>query len=85
MREVNDGHGEAYAWNSLGFAHHTAGQHAEAVTCYRRSLDICSAVSDRCLEADTLRLLGDTQQARGASPVGPCGLAKGPGHHGRAR
>jgi hypothetical protein len=32
--------GQAAAWDSLGYAHHHLGRHAQAVTCYLHALDL---------------------------------------------
>ena len=41
-RSSATGHGQADTWDSLGYAHHHLGHHAEAIACYRHALT-CSA------------------------------------------
>jgi tetratricopeptide (TPR) repeat protein len=57
--------GAAYAWDSLGYAHHNLGHHAEAAGCYQRAIALRRQLGDRHDEADTLTRLGDTQEAAG--------------------
>ncbi|WP_460917090.1 tetratricopeptide repeat protein [Plantactinospora veratri] len=55
--------GEATTWDSLGYAHHHLGSHAEAAHCYQQALALVRTLGDRYFEADTLTRLADTQEA----------------------
>jgi tetratricopeptide (TPR) repeat protein len=57
--------GQAAAWDSLGYAHHHLGQHAQATTCYQHALTLVRDPGDRYNEATGLTHLGDTHQAAG--------------------
>jgi tetratricopeptide (TPR) repeat protein len=52
-------------WDSLGYAHHHLGDHAEAVACYRHAIDLYRDLSEYREEAITLSHLGDTHEAAG--------------------
>jgi tetratricopeptide (TPR) repeat protein len=54
LRDLGDRFGEAGTWNSLGYAHHHRGRHAQAITCYQHALDLYRAFGDRYFEAHTL-------------------------------
>ena len=56
---------QAATWDSLGYAHHHLGHHAQAITCYQQALDLFRDLGDRYDEADTLTHLGDTHHAAG--------------------
>lgn len=64
-RELGDCYGEAASWDSLGYAHHRLGQHAEAVGCYVRAAGLHHAAGERSDEAQVLIHLGDTHAAAG--------------------
>jgi tetratricopeptide (TPR) repeat protein len=51
--------------DSLGFIHHRLGNHDKAVTCYKRSIELCRSRADRYNEAATLDHLGDVYRSAG--------------------
>lgn len=57
--------GQAAAQDGLGHAHHHLGEYDRALSQYRRALALYRELSDRCLEADVLVHVGQTQQAQG--------------------
>ena len=59
---LGDRDGEADTWDSLGYAHHHLGHHAQAADCYQHALTLFRDLGDRYNEADTLTHLGDTHQ-----------------------
>lgn len=59
--------GEAATWDSLGYIHLRCGNHAEAVSAYRRAVDQFRALGDRVNAADTLVRLGDADEQAGAT------------------
>jgi tetratricopeptide (TPR) repeat protein len=65
--EIDDLHGQAHTWDSLGYAHHQLGHHARAMACYRNTLAMVRHLGDRYQEADTLGNLGDVHFATGDS------------------
>jgi tetratricopeptide (TPR) repeat protein len=62
---IGDHVGEARALNNLGWCHLTMGEHDEAVTCFRNSVDAFRDEHDRQYEAIGLAHLGDAEQAAG--------------------
>jgi tetratricopeptide (TPR) repeat protein len=64
-QELGDRHGEASAWDSLGYAHFHLGQRAQAVACYQQALERFRELGDRRNQADILTHLGDAHQAGG--------------------
>ncbi len=57
--------GEAYTWDSLGYATHKLGHTAAAAEYYQHALRLFAELGDRYAEADTLARLGDTHQTAG--------------------
>jgi len=57
--------GEASAYDSLGYAHYHLGQYDQAISHYRRALQVFRDISDRGLEADTLHHIGEVAAASG--------------------
>jgi tetratricopeptide (TPR) repeat protein len=55
----------ANAWDSLGFAHHHLGHHAEAQACYRRAIGLLHDVGKQYDEAAALARLGEVLCAAG--------------------
>jgi DNA-binding SARP family transcriptional activator len=64
-QQLGDRHGLATAWESLGYAHHHLGQHADAVDCYWHAVALFHDAGHRHYEAVTLIHLGDTHLAAG--------------------
>jgi tetratricopeptide (TPR) repeat protein len=64
-QQLNDHHGQARAWDSLGYARHHLGQHTEAIDCYQHAVNLYGNLGDRHGEADSLTHLGDTHHAAG--------------------
>jgi tetratricopeptide (TPR) repeat protein len=64
-QEIGDRHGEAGAWDSLGYAHHHLAEYDEAVNCYRQPLALDRGFGDRYGETEILGHLGDTHLAAG--------------------
>jgi len=62
---LTDRRGRAPIWDSLGYAHHKLGHHAEAVACFRRALDLYRELGDRHVEGLVLMHLAEAQQAGG--------------------
>jgi tetratricopeptide (TPR) repeat protein len=58
----------AHTWDSLGYAEHQLGRHAEAAACYQRALRFFREFGSRFWEAETLARLGDTWHASSDSP-----------------
>jgi tetratricopeptide (TPR) repeat protein len=58
---------EAGTWDSLGYAHHHLGDHAESAACYRRALDLFREIGDRWGEATTLDHIGEAHHAAGSA------------------
>jgi tetratricopeptide (TPR) repeat protein len=56
-------------WHSLGYANHHIGDHARAIECFGRTLDLVRDTGDRYNEAYTLSHLGDTHHAAGAPAI----------------
>jgi len=56
---------EAATWDSLGYAHHHLGDHAESAACYQRALDLHREVGNRWGQAETLDSIGDARNAAG--------------------
>lgn len=72
--KLGDDNGAAADWDSIGYAHHHLGQYHEAIACYDTALRIYEGISDRFVEAETLRhlsgsllALGRTGEARDAA------------------
>jgi len=59
-RELGNRHGEAAAWDSLGYIDHSLGRFATATLSYTRSPSLFRQLGDRYHQADTLSHLGDT-------------------------
>ena len=57
--------GEAATLDSLGYCHHQAGRHRQAVTVYQQALSAYADAGDRYFRAHTLIRLGETHQASG--------------------
>jgi tetratricopeptide (TPR) repeat protein len=51
--------------DSLGYAHHQLGHHAQAIDCFHHALRLFRAIDDRYDQADTLSHLGDSYDAAG--------------------
>jgi DNA-binding SARP family transcriptional activator/tetratricopeptide (TPR) repeat protein len=64
-RELGDRYGEAASWDSLGYAHHRQGDHADAVGCFERAAGLHRAAGERAEEARVLTHLGDACAAAG--------------------
>jgi tetratricopeptide (TPR) repeat protein len=64
-QEIGDASGVAYAWDSVGFAHHQLGEYDQAIACYQRALEIYREIGERYYEADTMSHLGDTHHTIG--------------------
>jgi tetratricopeptide (TPR) repeat protein len=62
-------HGEASTWDSVGYAHHQAGNYTRAADCYQQALALFRELADRYAEADVLANLGDTHHAAGNQPA----------------
>jgi len=60
-----DRFGEAATLDSLGYCHHQAGRHRQAVTFYEHALDTYADIGERYYRAHTLIRLGETRQASG--------------------
>jgi tetratricopeptide (TPR) repeat protein len=56
---IGDPMGEAFTWDSLGYASHQLGDYAEAIRCYDRSLDMLRQGGDRYSEATVWTHRGD--------------------------
>ena len=56
---------EAATWDSLGYAHHQLGDHAESAACYQRALGLYREIGDRWGQAETLGHVGDAHHAAG--------------------
>jgi len=56
---------EAEVWDSLGYAHHHLGDHAEAAASYQRALDLRQQIGDRWGQAETLGHIGEAQVVAG--------------------
>ena len=68
LRDLGDRAGEADAWDSLGYARHHLGRHADALACYQRAVDPYRDLGDLGSQAQALTRMGDTHHAAG-SPV----------------
>jgi len=69
-RAVGNRHGEALTWDSLGYAHHQLGHHAQAVACFRRALTAYRQLGgDRYRQTVVLTHLGDAFHAAGDLPA----------------
>jgi tetratricopeptide (TPR) repeat protein len=55
--------------DSLGFAYHHVGRHAEAAASYERAIELYRDAGNRYYEADTLVHLGDCHRATGAADL----------------
>jgi tetratricopeptide (TPR) repeat protein len=62
---VADRHGQAGAWDSLGYVLMRTGRHDEAVTCFEESLALARELRDRASEGEALDHLGDAHEAMG--------------------
>lgn len=58
-------YGQANTLDSLGYAHHRLGEHAEAIDCFQRAVDLFRHIGDRHSEGITLHHLGDAHAAAG--------------------
>jgi tetratricopeptide (TPR) repeat protein len=67
LQAAGDRHGQAGAWDSIGYVHHHRGDLAEAVDCYRQALAIYRDLGDPGSEGSVLIHLGDSQDAAGDS------------------
>jgi tetratricopeptide (TPR) repeat protein len=65
LQDLDDRHGEAVTWDSLGYARHHLGQYAQAIACYQRSLERNAGTGADYLDAITLDHLGDAYEAIG--------------------
>ena len=65
MQRLGDLHGEAYVWDSLAHVHHQRGDHAQALSCGRRAVNLAAEVGETTLQASALARLGDTHEAAG--------------------
>jgi tetratricopeptide (TPR) repeat protein len=65
FNKMGDEYGEAATWDSLGEAHLRRGDHAQAITCYQRTIEVCREMGDHYHEAIGLDHLGDAHHAAG--------------------
>jgi tetratricopeptide (TPR) repeat protein len=65
FRQAGDSGLIASALDTLGFVQHRLGQHAEAVGCFRESLDLFASLSSLYKFADTAEHLAEAYQALG--------------------
>jgi len=65
FRELGSRSGEAQTLDSVGYAYHLAGQHSEAVDCYRQALEVLRELDSRCDQATLLTHLGDALATAG--------------------
>jgi tetratricopeptide (TPR) repeat protein len=56
----------AGALDSLGYAHHQLGNHAEATACYQQAIDLHREIGSRLSLAEALGHLGDACHAAGS-------------------
>ncbi|HEV2252153.1 MAG TPA: tetratricopeptide repeat protein [Streptosporangiaceae bacterium] len=63
--EYGNYQGAADTWDSLGYAYHHLGRHAEAIDCYEHALDTYRRADDLLSETTALDHLGDTRHALG--------------------
>jgi len=63
--DLGNRHGEANTCDSLGYIYHQLGLYRQAITRYRRAVDLFREFGDRYYEADALAHLGDTYLAAG--------------------
>ena len=63
--ELDDRHGQASAWDSIGYLRHHLGDGLKALSCYRRALELFRELGDRFEESLVLRNLADTHHAMG--------------------
>lgn len=60
-----DRHGQAGAWDSLGYVLMRTGRHQEAVTCFEESVALARDLRDRASEGEALDHLGDAYEVMG--------------------
>jgi DNA-binding SARP family transcriptional activator/tetratricopeptide (TPR) repeat protein len=65
LRELDQDSAGGTVWDTLGYIHQQAGDHQQAIACYRRLVDLCSQTGDRFNEADALDTLGDVHLSAG--------------------
>ena len=65
LREIDDGSGQASAWDSLGYAYHHLADHNRAAACYGSAIALYRQAGDRYYESDVLIHLGDSHHASG--------------------
>src|SRR6266511_4007964 len=61
------GDGQASTWDSLGYAHHHLGHHAQARACYQHALTLYRDLGRLYEEANTLTKLGETHRTTGTN------------------
>ncbi|HEX6346743.1 AfsR/SARP family transcriptional regulator [Umezawaea sp.] len=66
FRLAGDLHGEANCWSELGAAHASLGGHGEAITCFRRAVELHRAQASLVGEVEGLVLMGDALAGSGA-------------------
>jgi tetratricopeptide (TPR) repeat protein len=64
-RDRGDEVGQAYAWDSVGYAHHLLGNLPEAISWYQRALPVSREFADLTLTATILNHAGDAHHAAG--------------------
>jgi len=64
-QELGDREGQASTWDSLGYAHHHLGHHAQARACYQHALTLYRDLGRLYEEANTLTKLGETHHTTG--------------------
>ena len=62
---MGDREGQAWTWDSLGYAHSHLGDHRRAVACYQHAADIVAELADPYTESEVLTALGDAHDAAG--------------------
>lgn len=65
LQQIGDHEAEAATWDSIGYAHHQAGHHAQAAECYQRALAIYRDLDSRYEQAAILTHLGESYRSAG--------------------
>lgn len=65
LRTIGDRVGEAYAWDSVGYACYHLGDRRRAIDCYERTVDLSCDTGDLAFQAIVLDHLGDAHAAAG--------------------
>src|SRR5262249_30262127 len=69
QQECGDVFGAADTWDSLGYAHHRLGDHAQAEHCYKQALTLFESTGDTYQMGLTLTHVGDVLRDGGDVPA----------------